>query len=45
MVKARINKLESDIEQAIATVNAIEGALKDCHYWLEILEKEESKGE
>lgn len=33
-LEARIKELEAQKEQAIATVNAIAGALQDCNFWL-----------
>jgi len=38
-IDKRIEGLEKDLERAIATVNAIEGAIQDCLYWKEYLEK------
>lgn len=39
----RIKLLEAEREQVKATMLAYEGALQDCHYWLEQLDKKPVK--
>lgn len=36
-VEERIADLERQKEQAVANINAVEGALQDCRFWLEQL--------
>lgn len=36
-LEERIADLEHQKEQAIANINAVEGALQDCRFWLEQL--------
>lgn len=44
-IRARINDLQNNFEQAMANANAIQGAIKDCQYWLaRITETEEEQG-
>lgn len=38
LVQKRKQELEQQRVQTIATLNAIEGAMQDCDYWLKQLE-------
>ena len=40
---ARLNDLETQLQQAINTANALTCAVQDCKYWLEVVETEELK--
>lgn len=37
----RKEQLQAEYQQAIGTVQAINGALQDCDYWLKLLEEQE----
>lgn len=39
-IEKRREQLQADYQQAIATTQAIGGAIQDCDYWLALLEKE-----
>jgi len=40
MVLERLAKLKAEREQLIANLNAYNGAIQDCEYWLSVLDKE-----
>lgn len=42
-ITKRIKQLEMDLDKAMATVNALEGAIQDCLYWREELLKNNCK--
>lgn len=42
-IEERVKALEADLEKAVATVNAIYGALEDCEYWKKKLMEAEEK--
>ncbi|MDO8794385.1 MAG: hypothetical protein Q7J25_07185 [Vicinamibacterales bacterium] len=39
-IQARIRQLRIEREQAIGTVNAYNGAIQDCEWWLQQIEGE-----
>jgi len=41
MIEARKQQLEAERDELIAKLHAYTGALQDCEYWLEQIEKEE----
>jgi site-specific recombinase XerD len=43
-IQERIKTLETEREQVRSTLLAYEGALQDCKYWLEQLEKKDTDG-
>jgi len=40
MIEQRLAKLKAEREQLIANLNAYNGAIQDCEYWLSVLDKE-----
>jgi len=42
-LELRLETLERNRAQAIANVNAYDGAIQECKYWLELLKKAEKK--
>jgi len=42
MVLERLAKLKAEREQLIANLNAYNGAIQDCEYWLSVLEDGEN---
>jgi hypothetical protein len=38
-LEARIEQYESDKQRAIAQVNALDGAIADCKFWIAELDK------
>lgn len=45
-LQTRLESLNKGREQAIATVNAYDGAIQECNYWISVLTpKEEKKDE
>ena len=42
-MQARIQELAENRNQLIANVNAIDGAMQDCEFWLAQLESEEAR--
>lgn len=44
-IEARIQQLQREQEQLVAKTNAFSGAIQDCKYWLEQLEKPIEKTE
>lgn len=42
LLEKRLQALQANYDQAIAQVNAFEGAILECRYWLKELEKEKS---
>lgn len=38
-INARIAQMTAERDQAVATVNALSGAIQDCQFWLAELEK------
>jgi len=40
MVLERLAKLKAEREQLLANLNAYNGAIQDCEYWLSVLDKE-----
>jgi hypothetical protein len=38
----RIKRLEADREKLLSSLNATEGALQDCQYWLSEIDKTEA---
>ena len=38
-IKERIKTLEAQRAQAVSNVHAVEGAIKDCKFWLEQISK------
>jgi hypothetical protein len=43
LLELRLKALERDREQAIANVNAYDGAIQECQFWLELLKDEEEE--
>ena len=43
MLEQRLAELNAGKEQAVANVNAYEGAIQECSHWLEMLEPQEQK--
>ena len=43
MIEARLKELQEGAEQMRANLNAYEGAIQDCKYWLEQLTAEDEK--
>ena len=41
----RLERLKADRDQVMGNLNALEGAIIDCQYWLEQLEKPEEDKE
>jgi len=42
IVKKRLASLRKQLEQAVANVNALGGAIQDCEFFLSEIEKEET---
>ena len=40
----RLVKLQRERDQLVANINAYDGAIQECKYWLELLEKQEQSG-
>ena len=40
-IRNRKAVLEKELDDALSKANAISGAIQDCDYWLELLNKEE----
>ncbi|MBW2672587.1 MAG: hypothetical protein JRD89_04110 [Deltaproteobacteria bacterium] len=41
MIEQRLAKLKAEREQLIANLNAYNGAIQDCEYWLKLTEEDE----
>ncbi len=42
-IETRKSQLQSELEQARNTMNALHGAIQDCDYWLEQLDEESNE--
>ena len=45
MLEQRLAELKAGKEQAVANVNAFEGAIQECSHWLDLLEPQKPKAE
>ena len=44
-VQARMKTLAADREQLVANINALNGAIQDCEFWLAELKSQEEAGD